>query len=119
MTSYICGGEACRATVSSKTLTPRCFPPKSAPNPPPLVPGLSFSVFPTVLGEVDLRCGENASFSLPTGDALRFMSGTSVGLECCRRGKSSADVPEVVRVASEGAFESSVSDAMRGEDRVR
>jgi hypothetical protein len=62
----ICGGEAWNA--SSRTLVSRFFPPNSVPNPPPLVLGLGLSAPPTVLGDVDLRLGVKASFSLPTGD---------------------------------------------------
>jgi hypothetical protein len=101
------------------------FFPKSAPKPPPepLVPGLELSVPPAVLGDVDLLWGENASLSLPTGDALRLMFGvTSMVLACLREPESSeaaAEAVEFARVVPVGAVESIVSEVIRGEDSVR
>jgi hypothetical protein len=116
---YICGGEACNG--SSKTFVSRFFPPNSVPNPPPLVLGLALSVPPTVLGDVDLRVGVNASFSLPTGDGdtpLLFAAMSMV--LACRMGASSAEVMESTRVASVvDPTESIVSEAIKGDDSVR
>jgi hypothetical protein len=84
------------------------------------VPGLDPSVSLGALGAVDLRCGENASFSLPTGDALLLMSGsTSKVCACFGVRLSSTEVAESTRVPSAEVVESIVSDAIRGDERVR
>lgn len=106
--------------MSSNTFELGRLPPKSAPKVPPLELGLAPSLLPPVLGEVDLRWGEKASFSLPTGDALLLMLGvTSMVLACLGVRASSADVAESARAISVGAVESTVSDAIRGEDSVK
>jgi hypothetical protein len=71
-------------------------------------------------GDVDRRVGANASLSLPTGDTPRLVvSPTSIVLECCKVLASEPDVAESMRVASEGAVDSMVSEAIRGEERVK
>lgn len=93
--------------------------PKSDPNLPSLDPGLEESAFNPLFGEVDRRWGENASLSLPTGDAPRLLfAPTSMVLECCTVVRSGTDEAESTRVVSEGAVESTVSEAMSGEERV-
>jgi hypothetical protein len=116
---YICGGEACSG--SSKTLVSRFFPPNSVPSPPPLELGLAGSVAPTVLGDVDLLLGVKASFSLPTGDGDTPLLLAAVSMVfACRTDASSAEVTEPARAPSVvDAIESMVSEAIRGEDRVR
>jgi hypothetical protein len=72
------------------------------------------------LGEVDRRVGANASLSLPTGDAPRLVvSPTSTVLECCNVLASEPDEAESTRVAWEDAVDSMVSEAIRGEERVK
>jgi hypothetical protein len=76
----------------------------------------------TVLGEVDLRVGLKASLSLLTGETPRLGRATSM-VFACWRGSSWGlwgAVAESSRVASaDDVGESSVSEAMRGEDKVR
>jgi hypothetical protein len=116
--SWIEVGDACNTIVSSSTFDGGRFPPKIAPNPPPLVLGLELSLSPPVLGDVDLLWGENASLSLPTGDALRFIFGvTSMVLACVGVRASSAEVADPF--VSVGATDSSVSEAISGEDNVK
>lgn len=62
---------------------------------------------------MDLRVGAKACLSLPTGETARLLA----GLEAVEVGVVSVRVA-LVTVSSE-ASESSVSEAMRGEDRVR
>jgi hypothetical protein len=115
----ICGGDAWNG--SSVTFVSRFFPPKSEPNPLPLVLGLEPSGSPPVLGAVARRVGANASFSLPTGDGdtARFFTATSMVFEC-RIGASSAEVTESLRVASVmDPTESIVSEAIKGDDSVK
>jgi hypothetical protein len=90
------------------------------PSPPPLVLGLAVSVVPTVLGDVDLRLGVNASFSLPTGDGDTPLLLAVISIVfACRADASSAEVTESVRVPSVvEAVEVMVSEAIRGEDSV-
>lgn len=117
--SCSCGGEASSGTESSKTFNAPRLPPNSEPKPAPL-PGLAPSVSPPVFGDVDLRLGEKASLSLPTGDVpLLLLEGTSMVLAWRKVDGSSADVAESTRVASEGATESTVSEVIRGEERVK
>lgn len=115
----ICGGEAWMGW--SRTLVSRFFPPNKAPNPPPLVLGLAGSGSTPVLGDVDLRVGANASFSLPTGDGdtPRLFAVTSI-VFACRMDASSTEATESTRVASVvDPTESIVSEAIRGEDSVK
>jgi hypothetical protein len=116
---YICGGEACSG--SSKTLVSRFFPPNNVPSPPPLVLGLAVSGVPTDLGDADLRLGVKASFSLPTGDGDTPLLPAAVSRAfACRMDASSVEVTESAKVPSVvDAIESMVSEAIRGEDRVR
>lgn len=119
--SCICVGELCNAAVSSRTRGPRFFPPKSAPNATPLVPELGLSGFPLGLGEADRRWGENASLSFPTGDAVLLMSNASSMVSGWgpEAEASWSDMAGFDSVVSESDVESSVSDAIRGEDRVK
>jgi hypothetical protein len=115
----ICGGEAWNG--SSRTLVSRFFPPNSVPSPPPLVLGLALSAPPTVLGDVDLRLGVNASFNLPTGDGEtpRLLAAISIVL-ACRMDPSSAEVTDSAKGPSAAdPMESIVSEAIRGEDSVK
>lgn len=115
----ICGGEGWMGW--SRSLVSRFFPPNKAPSPPPLVLGLAGSGSTPVLGDVGLRPGANASFSLPTGDGdtPRLFAATSM-VFACRIEASSAEATESRGVASVvGPTESSVSEAMRGEDSVK
>ena len=78
------------------------------------------SEFGGALGDVDLRCGEKASLSLPTGDALLLISApTSKVFPCFGVRLSSAEVAESTRVPSAELFDSTVSDVIRGDERVR
>jgi hypothetical protein len=82
--------------------------------------GLELSVFVAVLGEVDRRCGENASLSFPTGEAFLLMSCEAMlVLERLGAAASSAEVAESARFVSEVMVESMVSDAISGDDSVR
>lgn len=116
------GGEAWRG--ASSTLSWRFFPPKSEPMPPPLVFGLAGSFAPSgspaILGEVALRAGAKASLSLPTGETARLFAAVWMVLLCSVGGSSAEVVAESVRLAFLAAStESIVSEAMRGEERVR
>jgi hypothetical protein len=117
----IWGGDAW--IESPRMLVSRFLPPKSVPR---LVVELrAESGSATVLGEVDLRVGLKASLSLLTGEAPRLGRATSM-VFACWRGSSWGlwgVMTESTRVASvsvaDEVGESSVSEAMRGEDRVR
>jgi hypothetical protein len=89
--------------------------------PLPLVLGREPSPSSPVLGDVDLRCGANASFSLPTADGETPRLLVARSMVCaCRVEASSADVAESTRVASAvDPRESTVSEVMRGEDSVK
>jgi hypothetical protein len=102
---------------SSNTLVSRFFPPNSAPR-PPLELGLALSVSPPGLGAVNLRLGAKASFSLPTGETPRLFAVASM-VFACRIGCSSVEAAEVTRVALVEFVESSVSEAIRGEESVK
>lgn len=114
----ICGGEAGRG--SSTALASRFFPPNSEPI-PPLVLGLAVSVSAPALeatGAVDFRLGANASLSFPTGDTPRLATGTSPVL-ALRPLTSWVDAREFTSVALAESVESSVSEAIRGDQSVR
>ena len=96
---------------SSNTLVSRFFPPNSAPR-PPLELGLALSLSPPAAA---LLFGAKASFSLPTGDTPRLFDVASM-VFACRKVESSV---ESTSVASVECVESIVSDAIRGEERVK
>jgi hypothetical protein len=101
-------------------LEPLLFAPKSAPKLPlPLVPGLEPSCSDALaFGEVDRLVGANASRSLPTGDMPRLTCPTSMVAAWVGVG-APPDEAESTRVASVVADESTVSEAISGEDSVR
>jgi hypothetical protein len=104
---------------SSRTLCSRFFPPNSDPIPPALVPDLTLSVSPPGLGEAVRRVGVKASFSLPTGETPRLCGVVSLVLVELL----SAEVSESTRVASvvvvaKESTESTVSEVIRGDERV-
>ncbi len=100
-------------------MEPRLLAPNSEPRPLPL-PSLELSVSSADFGEVDRLVGANASLSLPTGDApLLLLAATSMVCEWCSGVPAGADVAESTRVASEAAVDSRVSEAIRGEERVK
>jgi hypothetical protein len=116
----ICGGEA--VIDSSTSFGSRFFAPKNEPRPPPLVLGLAISVSLPVLGAIGavvvLRLGAKASLSFPTGDtALLFTEISPVLAD--RPLFSWVEATEFTRVASAESVEVTVSEAMRGEDRVK
>jgi hypothetical protein len=86
---------------SSRTLCSRFFPPNSDPIPPALVPDLTLSVSPPGLGEAVRRVGVKASFSLPTGETPRLCG-----------------VVSLVLVVAKESTESTVSEVIRGDERV-
>lgn len=70
------------------------------------------------MGEGGPREGAKAPFSRPTGETPRLLCATS-NVFACRMVGSSAEVTESARLAWAESTESSVSEAMRGEDSVR
>ena len=102
----------------SRTLCSRFFPPNNDPMPPALLPDLTLSVSPPGLGEAVRRVGVKASFSLPTGETPRL--GGAVSLVWAEL--LSVEVSESTRVASvvvaKESSESTVSEVIRGEERV-
>ena len=116
----IWGGDAW--TGSPRMVVSRFLPPKRVPR---LVVELrAASVLASCLGEVERRVGLKASLSLPTGEAPRLEGATSMVFAWWRGLRGSRGVvAESGRVASvsvaDDVAESSVSEAMRGEDRVR
>lgn len=89
--------------------------------PPPLVLGLAVSASPPVLGAmgaVCLRLGAKASLSFPTGDTPRLFTETSLEF-ACRPLTSSVEAREFTRVTSVESVESTVSEVIRGEERVK
>jgi hypothetical protein len=113
---YIRGGEAWMG--SSSTLVSRFFPPNKVPRPPPLVLGLAVSGSSPDLGDEDLRVGVKASLSFPTGDTPRLFAPTSPIFASWIAG-SSVEAREFTRVTLAVFTESMVSEAIRGEERVK
>jgi hypothetical protein len=117
----ICGGDT--RTESSTGLASRFLAPKNDPIPPPLVLGLAVSVSPAAtLGTIGLvavlRLGANASLSFPTGDTALLFADKSL-LLAGRSVPSSVETWEFTSVASAEWAESTVSEVMRGEERVK
>jgi len=80
--------------------------------------GLGDSGSGTALGAVARRVGIKASLSLPIGEGERLIEEPTSSVWACLRAESEADgaeSPAGVVVESE----STVSEAMRGEERVR
>jgi hypothetical protein len=108
---------------SSRTLCSRFFPPNSDPIPPALVPDLTLSVSPPGLGEAVRRVGVKASFSLPTGETPRLCGVVSLVLVELLSAEVSestrvASVVVVVVVVAKESTESTVSEVIRGDERV-
>lgn len=112
------GGDAYRG--SSRTFVSRFFPPNNEPS-APLEAGRGTWALVSVLGNVDLFVGVNASFSFPTGfgETLRLLPGVISTVVECRRETSGADVTESGGVASVDSTESIVEEAIKGEESVR
>jgi hypothetical protein len=114
----ICGGEA---WIGLSNTFVSCFlPPNRAPSPPPLVLGLAASGLAPGLGtgDVALRFGVKASLSLPTGDTPRLFTAMSL-VFALRVVGSSMEAWEFTSVPWVELEESIVSEAIRGDDRVK
>jgi hypothetical protein len=106
-------GEAWNGPEPSNIFAPRACLLLAKSDPKLLVSSPAF-------GDAGRRVGANASLSLPTGDTARLVvSPRSVVLECRRVLASEPDVAESIRVTSEGVVDSMVSEAIRGDERVR
>lgn len=71
------------------------------------------------LGDVDRLAGTKASLSLFTGEVPRLAAAMSMVWACRGVGGSSEEAVESIRVVSDCATESRVSELIKGEESVR